>query len=103
MVKRSLDMAALEKKFQKARSRSLKRVVLPRGMTRKQFDLFIKVMEAKDSSELKDVSVEELATLFVEANNLIHIICDDSVLGRPSALIAKFERMKAVPARRRIL
>ena len=103
MVKRSLDFAVLEKKLEKKRNRSLKTVALPKGITKARFDLFLKVMEAKSSSELKDVSIEDLATLFVDMEDLISVIHDDSVLKNPGALIRRLESMKSVRIRRRIL
>lgn len=99
-----INMEALFEGVKKKRTKSLNDPVLPRGITRVKFDRFMRVMRAMDSSEIEDISIEDIAAMFVDCDKLVNVVYGkEDIFLNPDQLMDKLKRAKSVGAKRRIL
>lgn len=98
-----IDMETFLKELKKVKSASLKQVALPKGLTRGQLATFLRIMEAKDLGEIKDISPKEVAELYVLTEKILSVFSDESVLTSPDTLRSELQKAKAMRSGRRIL
>ena len=98
-----IDMETFLKELEKVNSASLKQVALPKGLTRRQLSTFLRIMEARDAGEIKDISLKEVAMLYVLTEKILSVFNDESVLTSPDTLRNELQKAKAMRSGRRIL
>lgn len=103
MVVRTIDMKAFLEKLGDAKEENIKEMALPKGVTKKMFRTFLRVMEAEDFSEISDIKAEEMAMLYVYTEDLIAVLYHGSLLEKKEQLWGSLEKTKAYRFRRRIL
>lgn len=103
MVRRNLDLKKFAAGLKGLAEQDEVGYVLPDDMDRNRFELFTRILEAKNSSELEDLSIEDICSLFEDYEKMLFVFSDETILHHEVELFNRLNYLKSSLLQRRIL
>ena len=103
MVRRTLDLKAFAASLKKVKEQNEEDYVLPKSIERGRFERFLKLLEAKNSAELEDMSIEEVCSFFSDMDEMLSVFSDETPFHDVERLFHRIDDKKSILLQRRIL